>query len=70
MLLSITQEQLIEGILGAIGWVIFWFYFRNKIKYSVPVEGFLAWTFVWWFRKFGQNLHKIYYKKPVIYNIL
>ena len=59
-MLSINDEQLCEGFLGGLGWVLFFFHFRNRVQYNLAVEGFLAWMFVWWFRKFGMNLYKNY----------
>jgi len=72
--LSLTDDQLVEGILGALGWVLFFYYFRNRASYSIRTEGFLAWTFVWWLRKFGMNMYAKHKKtnkiKSKVYRIL
>ena len=62
-MIKINDEQFIEGIIGAIGWILFWYYFKNIANYDVKIEGFIAWTFVWWLRKFGINAYLDYKKR-------
>ena len=61
-MITITNDQLLEGFLGALGWVLFWYYFKNRAQYSIVVEGFIAWTLVWWLRKIGINLYRNFKK--------
>ena len=62
-MININDSQLFEGLLGSIGWVLFFFYFRNRVELPLPIEGFLAWTFVWWLRKIGMNFYSDYKKR-------
>ena len=55
---KITDNELWEGVLGSAGWVLFFLYFRNSVQWPSPVEGFLAWTFLWWGRKVGMRMYK------------
>lgn len=67
-MLRINDEQLAEGILGGFGFVIFFIYWRSIANLSPEFEGYLAWIFVWWVRKFGMNFYQKYKKnKELIY---
>lgn len=59
----ISDELLIEGIFGACSWYIYWKLLRNKLDLHDFYEGFLAWTFLWYTRKFGITLYKSLKKK-------
>ena len=54
----ITDPQLIEGIIAAVVWSVFWIYLRNYLNMSAPVEGAIAWMAVWVSRKFGLTIYK------------
>ena len=63
-MLVINDEQFMEGIIGALGWVIAVFYIRNgmykhRIKNSnMAIVGGLTWAIMWFIRKIGGNLYK------------
>lgn len=61
-MIKINDLQIYEGMLGSLGWVIFFYYFRKKVSWPHPIEGFIAWTLVWWLRKAGMWTY-INYKK-------
>jgi hypothetical protein len=67
-MLRINDEQIVEGILGGLGFVVFFIYWRSIAKLSTELEGYLAWIFVWWVRKLGMNFYKKYkLNKQLIY---
>ena len=56
-MIRISDKELVEGFLGSIGWVGFFFYLRLKLKWPTPMEGFLAWSLVWLLRKIGMHAY-------------
>ncbi len=59
-MIRLTDKELVEGFLGSLGWVMFFFYLRNRVEWPTPIEGFLAWTLLWWLRKIGMHIYKGY----------
>uniref|UniRef100_A0A6C0JBN3 Uncharacterized protein n=1 Tax=viral metagenome TaxID=1070528 RepID=A0A6C0JBN3_9ZZZZ len=59
----ITEEQIVEGVLGASAFVIFFIYLREYVQWSVALESFVAWTLFWWMRKVGVTLYRKYKAK-------
>ena len=60
MSLKINDEQLLEGVIGGIGWIIFSYYLRKKTNIHVIYKGFLGWMLLWYFRKICINKYKEY----------
>jgi len=56
----ISEEQLVEGVLGATAFVLFIVYLRQYVEWNIALEGFVAWTLFWWMRKVGVNIYKKY----------
>lgn len=56
-MIRLTDKELVEGFLGSLGWVMFFFYLRNRLEWPTPIEGFLAWTLLWWLRKIGMHAY-------------
>jgi len=59
----ITEAQLLEGIIGGTGWILFVYYFKNYLDWSPQTEGFVAWVLVWYLRKIGMNLYSSFKNK-------
>lgn len=63
-MLIINDEEFVEGIIGALGWIIAIFYIRNGlfkntlIKSNMAIIGGFSWTIMWFIRKIGANLYK------------
>jgi hypothetical protein len=53
----ISDELLIEGIFGACSWFIYWKWLRDAIELHDFLEGVIAWTLLWYTRKFGVTLY-------------
>lgn len=67
-MLIITDDELLEGLIGGIGWLLAVFYLRNGFyKYklngtNLALIGIVAWCFWWYIRKIGLNLYREYKK--------
>jgi len=67
-MLIITDVELLEGIIGGIGWLLAIYYLRNGFyKHrlngkNVALLGIVSWCFIWYFRKIGMNFY-LQYKK-------
>ena len=53
----ITEYEIVEGILGAIGFVFFSMFLREYVEMNIFLEGLIAWTCFWWLRKVGLNVY-------------
>ena len=63
-----NDEQILEGIIGGLGFIIWSIYWKNRVQYSIQVEAFFAWMFVWYTRKIGMNFYK--YLKKINYKFI
>ena len=67
-MLIITDEELIEGLIGGFGWILAVYYLRNqfykkKMKgVNLALIGAVSWCFLWYIRKTGINLYREYKK--------
>ena len=59
----LTKDQIIEGIVGAIGWILFVYYFKNFMNWSAQIEGAVAYILVWFLRKIVMNLYNSFKNK-------
>jgi hypothetical protein len=64
-MLIINDEEFVEGIIGAVGWIIAVFYIRNGLykhvivkKSNMAIIGGLSWTILWFIRKIGLNFYR------------
>lgn len=77
-MLLINDEELLEGLIGGIGWILAVFYIRNglyKYKFkdtNYALAGGVSFAIMWYIRKIGMNLYRQYKeitsenkKKPV-----
>ena len=56
-MISLTDKQLIEGMLGGTGWILFAYYYKKYATYNIVLEGFIAWILLWFLRKIGMNYY-------------
>jgi hypothetical protein len=63
MISYITDSQLVEGLIAACVWGLFWIYLRNFLNLSPYLEGALSWILLWFCRKFGVTIYNFYKKK-------
>ena len=56
----ITDSQLVEGLIAALVWGIFWIYLRNYLNLPGWIEGAIAWILVWLCRKFGVSMYNTF----------
>ena len=64
MFFFLNDNQILEGLIGAIGWVIFSYYLKQHFNNYPALIGFIAWSLIWYSRKVGHNLymeHKNYF---------
>ena len=59
----ISDNLLVEGLLGATSWYLFWVLLKNFLELPLYIEAAVAWTLVWYTRKFGLTLYESYKKK-------
>ena len=59
----ISDDLLVEGFFGAFSWYFFWVLLRDNLEIPVYLEAAIAWTLVWYTRKFGLTLYRSYKKK-------
>ena len=59
----ISDDLLVEGLLGAFSWYFFGVLLRNFLNIPVYIEATIAWTLVWYTRKFGLTLYQSYKKR-------
>jgi hypothetical protein len=59
----ISDELLVEGLFGALSWYIYWKILNNILELSPYIEAAIAWTLVWYTRKFGVTLYQSFKKK-------
>ena len=59
----ISDDLFVEGFLGAFSWYFFWVLLRNFLNLPVYIEATIAWTLVWYTRKFGLTLYQSYKKR-------
>ena len=69
MFLLFIKNQILEGLIGAVGWVIFSYYLRGHFSTYPALIGFIGWALIWYSRKAGVNLFN-YYDKRYFYFIL
>ena len=69
MFLLLRKNQILEGLIGATGWVIFSYYLRDHFSTYPALIGFIGWALIWYSRKAGVNLFN-YYDKKYFYFIL
>jgi len=73
MVQILNDEEFIEAVFGALGWIISSLYFQKTfIKENIIVIGGIAWSIVWFVRKIGMRVYrklKIKYKKNKEYGI-
>ena len=65
-MLLLTGTELLEGISGATGFIIFKVLLTKYLSYHPITELFLAWVLVWYFRKIINNIYFQKYKKKGI----
>lgn len=65
-MLILTDRAILEGISGAIGFILFRRYLTQYLELDPNMELFIAWALVWYFRRFIDNIFKYYKQK---YNI-
>jgi hypothetical protein len=59
----ITDDLLVEGLFGALSWYIFWIILKEYLSLPAYFEVAIAWTLVWYCRKFGITLYQSYKKR-------
>tara|TARA_B110000467_G_C18069829_1_gene340727 strand:+ start:42 stop:464 length:423 start_codon:yes stop_codon:yes gene_type:complete len=65
-MLLINDEELLEGLIGGIGWILAVFYIRNglyKYKFkdsNYALAGGVSFAIMWYIRKIGMNLYRQY----------
>ena len=58
-MIILNDEELVEGIFGAIGWILSVIYFRKKYKNEnfIIIGGF-GWCIIWFTRKIGMRVYR------------
>ena len=61
-MLLINDNELLEGISGATGFILFRVFFLKYVSLNPHFELFIAWILVWYFRKIVNNIYVQNYK--------
>ncbi len=56
-MLLLSDSELLEGFSGGIGLVLFHYLTTKNTSHSVMIGLFVAWSFVWYFRKIVDNIY-------------
>jgi len=68
-MITLTDKQIVEGLLGGSGWILFAYYYKKYASYNIVLEGFIAWILVWFLRKIGMNYYNTLGNTPYSYKI-
>ena len=56
-MLLLNDKELLEGITGATGFILFNYFLREHLNLNPVFEMFIAWVLVWYFRKIVINIY-------------
>ena len=56
-MLLLNDNEFLEGISGALGFILFRQYLTRYLSLDPMIELFIAWALVWYFRKVVNNIY-------------